>query len=105
MITIRSPRDSSEVALACLEATVTTPRAVYSIHSDTPMTNSGFPATGVPFGGIAWPRCCFRFPEGLLLEQQMFLPHDGSAVALSWVLRSETAVAAQLVIRPFFSGC
>jgi hypothetical protein len=35
----------------------------------------------------------------------MFLPHDESAVAVSWVLRSTTAVAAQLVVRPFFSGC
>ncbi|HEY2144281.1 MAG TPA: hypothetical protein VGH06_07980, partial [Candidatus Udaeobacter sp.] len=33
------------------------------------------------------------------------LPHDGSAVAVSWVLRSTTAIAAQLVVRPFFSGC
>jgi len=105
MLTIRSTKNSSEVTLICLEATVTTPRAIYTIHSDASMSDSGFPATGVLFGGIAWPRCCFRFPEGLLLEQQMFLPHDGSAVALSWVLRSETAVAAQLVVRPFFSGC
>jgi hypothetical protein len=35
----------------------------------------------------------------------MFLPHDESAVALSWSLRGNTAIAAQLVVRPFFSGC
>jgi hypothetical protein len=34
----------------------------------------------------------------------MFLPHDGSAVALSWELRGGL-IPAQLVVRPFFSGC
>jgi hypothetical protein len=40
-----------------------------------------------------------------LLEQQMFLPHDESAVAISWSLRGDTAIDAQLVVKPFFSGC
>jgi hypothetical protein len=35
----------------------------------------------------------------------MFLPHDGSTVAMSWALHGDTATAAQLVVRPFFSGC
>jgi hypothetical protein len=35
----------------------------------------------------------------------MFLPNDGSAVALSWALISNEGCAAQLVVRPFFSGC
>ena len=57
------------------------------------------------FGSISWPVSRFRLAEGLLLEQQMFLPHDGSAVAVSWALGRTAAVAAQLVVRPFFSGC
>jgi hypothetical protein len=40
-----------------------------------------------------------------LLEQQMFLPHDESAVAISWSLRGDAAIDAQLVVRPFFLGC
>jgi hypothetical protein len=47
----------------------------------------------------------FRLADGLLLEQQMFLPHDGSAVAFSWALRGNALVSAELVVRPFFSGC
>jgi hypothetical protein len=35
----------------------------------------------------------------------MFLPHDESAVAMSWTLRDDTVISAQLVVRPFFSGC
>jgi len=69
------------------------------------MTDSGSSFDGNLFGPISWPVSRFRLADGLLLEQQMFLPHDGSAVALSWVLRGDTATAAQLVARPFFSGC
>jgi hypothetical protein len=69
------------------------------------MTDSGSSFSGALFGAISWPVSRFRLEQGLLLEQQMFLPHDESAVAVSWVLQGSTAVAAQLVVRPFFSGC
>jgi hypothetical protein len=105
MITIRSSKAGSEVALSCLDVTVTTPRSVYTISSNSPMIDSGSSFGDGLFGAISWPRSCFRLPEGLLIDQQMFLPHDGSAVALSWALRGNTAIAAQLVARPFFSGC
>jgi hypothetical protein len=105
MITIRSSKDITEVALICLEATLTTPRSVYAISSERLITDSG-PLFGEGlFGAISWPRSRFRLPEGLLLDQQMFLSHDGSAVALSWALRGNTVIAAQLVVRPFFCGC
>ncbi len=105
MITIRSSNICSEVALICLEATLTTPRNAYTISSDGPMIDSASPSGGGLFGAISWPRSCFRLAEELSFEQQMFLPHDGSAVALSWVIRGDAFASAQLVIRPFFSGC
>ncbi len=105
MITIRSCNSNSDVALISLEATLTTPRGVYTISSEGPMTDSRSSFGDALFGPISWPVSRFRLAEGLLLEQQMFLPHDGSAVALSWSLRGNTAIAAQLVVRPFFSGC
>lgn len=40
-----------------------------------------------------------------MLEQQMFLPCDESSVAVSWALHGDAAITAQLVVRPFFSGC
>ena len=104
MITIRSNR-GSKVALTCVEATLTTPRGVYTISSDDPVIDSGLPLSGGLFGAIFWPRSCFRLAEGLFIEQQMFLPHDGSAVALSWALRGDRVSRTQLVVRPFFSGC
>jgi hypothetical protein len=105
MITIRSSKAGSQVTLICLEVTLTTPRNVYTISSDGPMTDSGSSFGEGLFGAISWPRSCFRLPEGALLDQQIFLPHDGSAVASSWALRGDTTTTAQLVVRPFFSGC
>jgi hypothetical protein len=105
MITIRECKTCSKVTLVCLEATLKTSRSVYTISSDGAMTDPRSSCGGALFGAISWPVSRFRLAEGLLLEQQMFLPHDESAVAISWVLRTNTAVAAQLVVRPFFSGC
>jgi hypothetical protein len=105
MITIRSSKAGSQVTLICLEVTVTTPRNIYTISSDGLITDSGSSFGEGLFGAISWPHSCFRLPEGILLDQQMFLPHDGSAVALSWALRGDTASGVQLVVKPFFSGC
>ena len=105
MITIHQSKAGLKLTLVSLEATLTTPRNVYAISLDRPMIESGSSYDGALFGAISWPVSRFRVAEGLLLEQQMFLPHDGSAVAVSWALRGNTNVAAQLVVRPFFSGC
>jgi len=105
MITIRQAKAASKPTLVCLDATLKTPSSVYTISSEDPMTDSGSSFSGALFGAISWPVSRFRLAEGLLLEQQMFLPDDESAVAVSWALRGNTAIAAQLVVRPFFSGC
>jgi hypothetical protein len=105
MITIRQSKAGSKLTLVSLDATLRTPRSVYTISSEDPVTDSRSSFAGTLFGAISWPVSRFRLAEGLLLEQQMFLPDDESAVAVSWALRGNTAVAAQLVVRPFFSGC
>jgi hypothetical protein len=104
MITIRSSNSNSRVTLICLEATLTTSRGVYAISSNGPMLDSISPSGDGLFGAISWPRSRFGLGEGLSLEQQMFLPHDGSAVALSWELHGGL-FPAKLAVRPFFSGC
>lgn len=88
-----------------MEATLTKLRNVYTISSDGPMTDSGASFDDGLFGAISWPVSRFRLADGLVLEQQMFLPHDGSTVAVSWALRGHTATSAELVVRPFFCGC
>ena len=105
MITIRSSKAHSKATLICMEVTLKTPRNVYTISSDTALTDSQPSFRGGLFGGISWPVSRFRIAEGLLFEQQTFLPHDESTVAMSWALHGDTATTARLVVRPFFSGC
>src|SRR5438552_14458477 len=105
MIKIRQATAASKPKLVSLDATLKMPSSVYTISSEDPMTDSRSSFADALFGAISWPVSRFRLAEGLLLEQQMFLPHDESAVAISWSLRGDVAIAAQLVVRPFFSGC
>jgi len=105
MITIRSSKAGSRATLTCVEVTLKTPRNVYTISSDKALADSGSSFGNGLFGGISWPVSRFRIEERLLLEQQMFLPCDESTVAMSWALHGDTAIAAQLTVRPFFSGC
>jgi hypothetical protein len=105
MITIRSSQAGSGATLMCLEITLKTPRNVYTISSERALADSGSSFGDGLFGGISWPVSRFRIEDRLLLEQQMFLPRDESTVAMSWALHDDTATSAQLVVRPFFSGC
>ena len=105
MITIRASKARSTTTLIGVEVTLKTPRNVYTISSDRALADSGSSFGDGLFGGISWAVSRFRIAEGLLLEQQMFLPQDQSTVAMSWAIQGGTARAAQLVVRPFFSGC
>jgi len=104
MITIRSSAASSEPALVGLEATLTTVDGVYAISGNGSVADSGSPFGGGLFG-ISWPRSRFQLAPGVVLEQQMFLPHDGSVTAFSWQLRGQSPLQARLTVKPFFSGC
>ncbi|PYL68830.1 MAG: hypothetical protein DMF22_12380 [Verrucomicrobia bacterium] len=63
------------------------------------------PFGGGLFGAISWPLSRFQLAPGVVLEQQIFLPHDGSAAAFSWQLHAQSPLRARLTIKPFFSGC
>ena len=104
MITIRSSEGLSEPSLIGLEATITTPTSVLTMASDGPIVDHTSPFGGGLFGAMSWPRSRFQLAPGIVLEQQMFLPHDGSGAAFSWELRGGF-LPARLTVRPFFSGC
>jgi hypothetical protein len=105
MITIRSSKAGSKATLMCVKVTLKTSCNVYTISSDRALADSGSFLGDELFGGVSWPVSRFRIAEGLLLEQQMFLPREESTVAMSWSLRADAPTAVQLVARPFFSGC
>ena len=89
----------------CMEVTLKTPSHIYTISSDRALADSTSSFGHGLLGGISWPVSRFRLGQRLLLEQQLFLPRDESTVAISWALHGITATMAQLVVRPFFSGC
>jgi hypothetical protein len=104
MITIRSSESLPETALIGLEATLTAEGRVYTFSSHGPVMDNTSPFAGGVFGAMSWPRSRFKLTPSVTLEQQMFLSHDGSGAAFSWELCGGL-ISAQLVVRPFFSGC
>lgn len=100
MITIASSKNISEPTLIGLEASLTTPNGVYEFSSEEALS---FPDSNL-FGAISWPRSRFRLGSDLIIEQQMFVPHDGGDFAISWEL-SGKLIPARLVVRPHFGGC
>ncbi len=105
MITIRSSAASSEPTLIGLEVILTTPHSTYMISSNGEASDFSSAFGGGLFGAISWPRSQFRFAPGIVLDQQMFFPNDGSAVAFSWQLHTQSSLQARLTVKPFFSGC
>jgi predicted glycogen debranching enzyme len=57
----------------------------------------------VEFKGEPWPKWIFALEDGTKLEQELFLLHGASIVAISWRLLNSTAKAT-LTVRPFLSG-
>jgi predicted glycogen debranching enzyme len=54
------------------------------------------------FAREPWPRWRFALPDGTRIEQELFVPHGASAIAISWRLLG--SARAMLRVRPFFSG-
>jgi MFS family permease len=74
--------------------------SVYTISSEGPTTDSRSSFGGALFGAISWPVSRFRLAEGLLLEQQMFLPHDTMAAIgfLGWSSAGAHSYLAWLIV-------
>lgn len=105
MITIRSSAASSKPTLIGLEVTLTTARGTYTISSNGSVADFSSSFGGGFFGAISWPRSQFRLAPGVVLEQQMFFPNDGSAAAFSWQLHARSPLQGRLTVKPLFSGC
>src|SRR5436190_15828368 len=105
MITIRSSTVSSKPTLIGLEVTLTTARGTYTISSNGGAADFSSAFGGGLFGAISWPRSQFRLAPGVVLEQQMFFPNDGSAAAFTWQLHAQSPLQGRLTVKPFFSGC
>ena len=56
----------------------------------------------IDFEPEPWPRWTYQIGEGLLVEQEVFVPRGASVVVVRWSL-SESGPAS-LIVRPFLSG-
>jgi len=50
-----------------------------------------------------WPRWTFELPDGLCVQQELFVPHGLPAVAMRW-RTLDASRPATLLVRPLFSG-
>lgn len=55
------------------------------------------------FTDVPWPHWSFRFDDGTLVEQELFVPRGTPLVALCWRIHG-ARVPATLTVRPFLSG-
>ncbi len=55
------------------------------------------------FKAEPWPTWTYRLPNGIRVEQELFVPHEKAAVVIRWRL-VEGNGPIRLCVRPFFSG-
>jgi len=106
LLTARNPPTGRVVLVNGLDAFVETASGRFAISSQryAPGVVSPDGAARVEsFDHEPWPRWVFALPDGTRVAQEIFVPKDASAVAVSWKLLSG-AGPVHLEVRPFFSG-
>jgi predicted glycogen debranching enzyme len=106
LLTARTPPTGRVVLVNGFDAWVETPAGRFAISSQVygPEVTSPDGASRVAeFTVEPWPRWTFAMPDGTRVSQEILVPKDASAVAVSWKLLSG-AGAVTLEVRPFLSG-
>ena len=106
LLTARRPPTDRFVLVNGFDAWVDTPGGSFAISSQAYARDVVSPdgATRIEsFARDPWPQWTFQLPDGTRVEQQIFVPHGTSAVAVVWRLAGATQPAT-LRVRPFFSG-
>jgi predicted glycogen debranching enzyme len=106
LLTARRPPTDRMVLVNGFDAWVETASGTWAISSQhyVPGVDSPDGATRLEsFAGEPWPIWTWRLPDGAVVRQELFVPHERSAVVLSWTLVAGPS-AAYLHVRPFLSG-
>jgi len=106
LLTARTPPTGRFVLVNGFDAWVETPAGRFAISSQAYAPDVTHPdgATRIAsFDFDPWPRWTLALPDGTRIVQEIFVPKDSSAVAVSWK-RLVGAGAASVVVRPFLSG-
>ncbi len=56
------------------------------------------------FNARPWPTWRFGLGNKLEIQQEVFVPHNESAVVLTWSISGGTGIGAKLIVRPLLSG-
>jgi hypothetical protein len=91
---------SKEVVLDGLCISIETLGRSYDVVSDAPPEAD---SVGL-FRGTVWPRYLLALQDGVFIEQQMVLPAEGNAVAISWRLAGPALGPIRLTVNPIFSA-
>jgi hypothetical protein len=89
---------TSEVILEGLLIAIETRGKIYTVSSDRP-PQSDYSNRGL---SAIWPRWRWALNDEISVEQQMLLPAEGNALAISWRLIGVTFAPVLLEARPFF---
>src|SRR5215475_12002278 len=106
LLVATTPPTGRMVLVNGFDAWVETPSGQYAISSQryTPETIYPDGATHCESFDIEpWPRWRFRFADGTVVEQEIFVPAGTPATALAWRL-AEPRPGVTLKLRPFLSG-
>ena len=106
LLTAKTPPTGRMVLVNGFDAWVETPGGRFAISAQAYAPDVTHPdgATRIAaFELEPWPRWTFALPGGTRVVQEIFVPKDSSAVAVSWKLVAGTG-AVTLTMRPFLSG-
>src|SRR4029078_4861848 len=106
LLTARTPPTGRVVLIHGFDAFVESPAGPFALSSQAyaPAVVSPDGATRIEsFAHEPWPRWEFALPDGTRIAQEIFVPRDRSAVAITFRHLSG-ARPITLRVRPFFSG-
>ena len=88
---------STQVTLEGLSIAIKAGQRVYEISSVCPSAEG-------PSCGTAWTRCLWQLEDGVAIEQQIAIPADGDALAISWRSIGRPLVPCRFDVSPVFSA-
>jgi predicted glycogen debranching enzyme len=108
LLTARRPPTDRVVLVNGFDAWVTTPAGRFAISSQVyggafDVTHPDGASRIESFAADPWPRWVFALPDGTRLAQEILVPRDAAAAAVSWSLLSGVGPVS-LEVRPFLSG-
>ncbi|MEO5722392.1 MAG: amylo-alpha-1,6-glucosidase [Chthoniobacterales bacterium] len=106
LLTATTPPAGRVVLVSGLDAWVDTPQGTFALSSQRYAPDVVHPdgATRIEsFESEPWPRWRFRLSADLVVEQQLFVGRERSAVMMSWKIAEGSCDGATLRVRPFLA--